>query len=36
MGMPDRHQILLQIEWPSWKNAEKSRAFLDEAKNEQA
>lgn len=35
MGSPGRHQILLNIEWPNWKSAEKSRGFMDEAKNEQ-
>ena len=28
---PERHQIMLNIEWPSWKNAEKARPYLEES-----
>lgn len=27
---PDRHQIMLNIEWPSWKNVEKARPYLED------
>jgi hypothetical protein len=36
LSAPEHHQILLGVEWPSWKKAEKSRPYLSEAKHEKA
>ena len=33
---PERHQILLNIEWPSWKKIEMSSPFLEEAARDPA
>ncbi len=33
---PERHQILLSVEWPSWKKIDQSKPFLEEAKRDAA